>query len=282
MTEEKSKPGQEDREKSEHIYPSWSNIQNYKKAVRGRAPQHLLDPKTRHKIYNSVYWMQYCFGVNLVTFVDRAQMLQGVGGLYGPLKLPCNFLCLFLKLLELEPSHQAILYMLNCKCWQMKHLQLLAAFYVRFTFPCEQVYLNLEPMLQQYNQIAIMKTNGWELSYFDLIIQSFLQDQFWCGVQMPPLTPRVGIEPRISPLSHLINQIHDDVFKELGMDPSGELFEVLEENKKLKFKGGIAFKHKKGKKKKKVAIPSAPQTDNINEIDEDNRIRQMLGLPLLR
>lgn len=268
---------------SDYVYPSWSHITNYKKAVRGMAPQHLLDPKTRHKIYESVFWLQYCFGVNLVTFVDRAQLIRGVGGLYGQHKAPSNFLCLFLKLLELEPSEEVIQNMLNTKCWQMKHLRLLAALYVRFTYPCERVYLILEPLLQQYNKVAILKTDGWEMSYFDLIIQSFLKDEFWCGVSFPPLTPRIGLPPRLSPLAHLTEKIHDEVYAELGMDPSGELFEVLQEKKKLKIRG-LIFKNKgKGKKKKKKAKSNQEQQEQnqANEIEEENKLRAMLGLPLL-
>jgi hypothetical protein len=62
--------------------PSWSFTQNYKRALRGMAPQHLIDTITREKICKSVYWQQHCFGLNLVTFVDRSQHLKGIGGLY--------------------------------------------------------------------------------------------------------------------------------------------------------------------------------------------------------
>ncbi|KAK8871089.1 Pre-mRNA-splicing factor 38A [Tritrichomonas musculus] len=280
---QENKESTKEKKSSDYVFPAWSHIQNYKKAIRGMAPQHLLDPKTRHKIYESVFWLQYCFGVNLVTLVDRAQLLQGVGGLYGQLKAPCNFLCLFLKLLELEPSEEVIRQMLNTKSWQMKNLRLLAALYVRFTYPCEQVYLILEPLLQQYNKVAILKNDGWEITYFDVVIQSFIKEDFWCGVSFPPLTPRVGIPPRLSPLSHLLDKIHDEVYEELGMDPSGELFEVLQEKQKLKIRG-LIFKNKtKGKKKKKKSKSKAGEQEQnqVNEIEEENKLRAMLGLPLL-
>ena len=253
--------------KSEYVHPSWSLTQNFKKSVRGTAPQHLIDPKTRHKIYNSVYWLQYCFGVNLVVFVDRAQMIKGVGGLYGHLKQPCEFLCLFLKLLELEPSRDIILYFLNTKCWQMKHLRLLAALYVRFTFPPEDVYRFLEPLLLQYNQVAILRDDAFQITHFDEIIHSFLHDEFWCGVSLPPLTPRVGLPPRLSPLRHLSDGLRAEVFAEMGMAPDGQLLEELEEKKKLKLKGKLKFKSKKSTKKKKVEV--------VDEIAEENRIRAL-------
>ncbi|KAH0801649.1 PRP38 family protein [Histomonas meleagridis] len=260
--------------KSKYVHPSWSPIQNYKKSVRGTAPQHLLDPKTRHKIYNSVYWLQYCFGVNLVVFVDRAQMIKGVGGLYGHLKLPCEFLCLFLKLLELEPSRDIILYFLNTRCWQMKHLRLLAALYVRFTFPPEEVYIVLEPLLMQYNQVAILRDDEFQITHFDEIIHSFIHDEFWCGVSLPPLTPRVGLPPRHSPLNHLNEALREEVFFFFLMAPDGQLFEEIEEKKKLKLKGKLKFKSKKKHKKEKPVI--------VDEIAEENRIRALLGLKPLK
>ena len=266
---------QKEKDKDDYVYPSWSHTTNYKKAVRGMAPQHLIEPKTRHKIYHSVYWMQYCFGVDLVTFIDRAQLIQGVGGLFGNFKQPCNFLCLFLKLLELEPSEAIIRKMLDTKCWQMKYLRLLAALYVRFTFPCEQVYLTLEPLLNQYNQIPILKSTGWEITYFDCVINSFINDEFWCGLSFPPMTPRVGIQPRLSPLNHLSEKIRVEVYHELGMDPSGQLLEVVEEKKKLHIKG-LALK-----KKKKAKKPENQQPSVLDEIAEENKLRAMLGLPLL-
>jgi len=111
---------------SDRVLPSWSFTQNYKKSVHGVAPQHLIDTALRHKIFRSVFFNQYCFGVNLVTFVDRSQLLKGVGGVYGLFQQPCNFICLFLKLLELEPSEVVIQTFLNTKTWQMKYLRVLS------------------------------------------------------------------------------------------------------------------------------------------------------------
>ena len=67
------------------------------------------------------------------------------------------------------------------------------------------------------------------------------------------------------------------------MDPSGELFEVLQEKQKLKIRG-LIFKNKtKGKKKKKKSKSKAGEQEQnqVNEIEEENKLRAMLGLPLL-
>lgn len=261
------------------VFPEWSYTQNFKRSVRGHAPQYLIDTTTRYKIYHSVFYQQYCFGVNLVSFVDRVQMLQGTGGLYGLLRQPCNFYCLFLKLLELEPSNKVIEKFLRTKCWQLKYLRLLAAMYIRFTYPPEQVYLMLEPLLSHYNQVAVLQTNGYVLQHFDEVIYAFLSQKFWCGITFPPLTPRNPEIPRISPLMHLKEQIRIEVFEEMGMNSDGELFTILKERQKLNLKGKKKLKLKKTKKPEK---PKEQTQSYQDEINAENELRAKLGLPLLK
>jgi pre-mRNA-splicing factor 38A len=158
----------------------------------------------------------------------------------------------------------------------MKHLRLLAAMFVRFTFPPERVYLTLEPLLCQYNLVAVLRTTGYELSHFDEVIHAFLREKFWCGITFPPLTPRCNLPDRISPLRHLAPQLRAEVFAELGMTPDGQLIEEMEEKKKLNVKG-LRLKSRNVKKPKEK-----PKAEAADEIAEENKIRAMLGLPLLR
>lgn len=246
----------------------------FKRSIRGMAPQHLIDSITRHKIYNSVYWQQFAFGVNLVTLVDRAQHLKCVGGLFGTMKQPCNFLCLFLKLLELEPSETVIASFLETKTWQMKHLRLLAALYVRFAYPPETVYIALEPLLLQYTRVAVLDSGGFEVKRFDEVVHAFIRQKFWCGVSFPPMTPRPGIMPRVSPLRHLEETLRGEVYGEYGMTPDGRLIEQKSEKLRLK---GLRLKMKR--KMKKAPKPANAEVD---EIAEENRIRALLGLPPLK
>ena len=262
------------------IFAPWNFVQNYKKTIRNLAPQHLIDAPTRQKIYNSVFYQQYCFGVNLVTFVDRAQLLKGVGGIFGTYKQPSNFICLFYKLLELEPSNNVIDYFLNTRVWQMKHLRLLAALYIRFAYPSNDVYLKLEPLLTHYEKVAILTDDGYVPSHFDEIIDQFLKQKLWCGIQLPPLPPRYGIPPRFSQLNDLREQLRIRIFNEMGMDPEGNLYEVVQEKKKLRLKGKKLVLRSKHPKKDQPEIPE--QTNSDDDIESENLIRAQLGLPLLR
>ena len=124
----------------------------------------------------------------------------------------------------------------------------------------------------QYNQVAILRNDGYEITHFDEIINDFINEKFWCGVSLPPLTPRVGLPPRISSLSYQGEALRAEVFREMGMNPDGELLEEIEEKKKLKLKGKLFIKKKKKNGKKKE------EQNNINEIEEENKLRAMLGL----
>ena len=261
-------------------FAPWNFVQNYKKTIRNLAPQHLIDAPTRQKIYNSVFYQQYCFGVNLVTFVDRAQLLKGVGGIYGTYKQPSNFICLFLKLLELEPSNNVIEHFLSTRVWQMKHLRLLAALYIRFAYPSDDVYLKLEPLLTRYEKVAVLTDEGYVSSHFDEVIDSFLKKKLWCGIQLPPLTPRHGIPPRVSQLIDLREQLRIRIYDEMGMDQDGNLHQVIQEKKKLRLKGKKLVLRNKYPTTPKSDVPE--ETNPEDEIEAENRLRAELGLPLLR
>jgi len=52
------------------------------------------------KIHNDPYFKEKCFALTAETLVDRAyEDLKYVGGTFGPLQKPTEFLCLLLKML---------------------------------------------------------------------------------------------------------------------------------------------------------------------------------------
>ena len=100
--------------------------------VHGTNPQNLVEKITRTKVYNSLYWkvspyssvrllllvglisgypsfQEHCFGLTAETLVDRAMGLQYFGGTYGGLNKPTKFLCLVLKMLQLQPEKDIII-----------------------------------------------------------------------------------------------------------------------------------------------------------------------------
>ena len=63
----------------------------------------------RTKVWQSMYWKEHCFGLTAETLVDKAVELNHCGGTYGGARKPTNFMCLLLKLLQLQPEKEIII-----------------------------------------------------------------------------------------------------------------------------------------------------------------------------
>ena len=91
------------------IYYTMANVTDpFAEAVHGTNPQNLVEKITRLKIYESLYWKEQCFGLTAETLIDKAVMLKYCGGIYGGNVKPTPFLCLTLKLLQLQPEKEII------------------------------------------------------------------------------------------------------------------------------------------------------------------------------
>lgn len=124
-----------------------------RQAVHGLDPVNLLEKILRDRIRESIYWKEQCFALTAESLIDRAVALEYVGGLFGGNQRASPFVCLLLKLLELQPEDMIIQSFLVQK--EYKYLRLLAAFYWRMTASSKHVYLALEPLLQDYRKIRV-------------------------------------------------------------------------------------------------------------------------------
>lgn len=120
----------------------------FAESVHGTNPQYLIEKITRLKIYNSIYWKEQCFGLTAETLIDKAVALKYCGGTYGGTHKPCNFLCLILKLLQLQPEKEIVLEFINNE--DFKYLRLIGAFYLRLVGKAEEIYSYLEPLYSDY------------------------------------------------------------------------------------------------------------------------------------
>ena len=77
-------------------------------SVHGVNPQHLIEKIMRNRIYESTYWKEQCFGLTTETLVDKAIDLQYFGGTFGGNQQPTPFLCLLLKMLQLQPEVEIV------------------------------------------------------------------------------------------------------------------------------------------------------------------------------
>ena len=142
------------------------------KQIHGMNPQFLLETIIRNKIYTCFYWKEKCFALTNETIIDAAVELQYIGGknklilgCYGGNKQPSDFICLLLKLLQLQPDKEIVLEYLNNKDY--KYLTALAAFYMRLTFRPVDLYQNLEYIYSDFRKLRVKCVDG---SYEVIII----------------------------------------------------------------------------------------------------------------
>jgi pre-mRNA-splicing factor 38A len=77
-------------------------------SIHGVNPQHLIEKILRNRIYSSVYWKEQCFGLTTASLVDKAIELDYFGGTFGGNQQPSPFLCLVLKMLQLQPETEIV------------------------------------------------------------------------------------------------------------------------------------------------------------------------------
>jgi len=91
--------------------------------IRGSNPQYLVDYTVRKKVYDFLFWKENCFGISAETLIDKAVRMNYVGGTYGGSRKPTEFICLILKILQIQPEKKTIFeYIINkeyksCEYW---------------------------------------------------------------------------------------------------------------------------------------------------------------------
>lgn len=102
------------------------------------------------------------------SIIDKALEVHNIGGVYGNQR-PTEFLCLLLKLLQIQPEKEILVEYLQADefkcvsrnlvilngCWWKsgRYLRALSAMYIRLTFRAVDVYEMLEPLLKDYRKL---------------------------------------------------------------------------------------------------------------------------------
>ena len=193
------------------------------RTVHGADPQSLVDRIVRSRIYESAYWKEHAFGLNAATLIDQAVKLTHVGGVYGPHAVPTPFLCLALKLLQIQPPVEAVEeYIVQA---EYKYLRLLGAFYYRLVGRGVEVWRTLEGLLADYRKVRRRKEDGgWEVVHVDEVVDELLQCEKSFSISLPRLMRREQLElmgrlePRRSALMDLIEQEKEEEEEQKAVD----------------------------------------------------------------
>jgi len=161
------------------------------KAIHGQNPQFLVETVIRNRIYEAQYWKEHCFALTAATLIDKAIEVKFIGGVYGNQR-PTEFLCLLLKLLQIQPDKEILIEYLQAD--EFKYLRALSALYIRMTFRGAEVYEILEPLLKDYRKLRLRDMAGYSLTYMDEFVYSLLTEERVCDIILPRLAKRQVLE----------------------------------------------------------------------------------------
>ncbi|XP_010517506.1 PREDICTED: pre-mRNA-splicing factor 38 [Camelina sativa] len=163
------------------------------KNIRGTNPQNLVEKIVRTKIYQHTFWKEQCFGLTAETLVDKAMELDHLGGTFGGSRKPTPFLCLILKMLQIQPEKEIVVEFI--KNDDYKYVRILGAFYLRLTGTDVDVYRYLEPLYNDYRKVRQKLPDGrFSLTHVDEVIEELLTKDYSCDIAMPRLKKRWTLE----------------------------------------------------------------------------------------
>ncbi|KAF6990569.1 hypothetical protein CFC21_007739 [Triticum aestivum] len=145
--------------------------------------QWLVEKTVRSSIYRSSYWRERCFGLTAKTLVDRAMELDHVGGTYGRNR-PTPFLCLALKMLQMQPDRETVVGFINNE--EHRYLRALGAFYLRLTGTGADVHQYLEPLSNDHREIRErISDEEFTLTDVGYFIDELLTQDLCCDIVLP-------------------------------------------------------------------------------------------------
>ncbi|KAF9669878.1 hypothetical protein SADUNF_Sadunf13G0010300 [Salix dunnii] len=233
------------------------------KNIRGTNPQNLVEKILRSKIYQHTYWKEQCFGLTAETLVDKAMELDHLGGTYGGNRKPTPFMCLVMKMLQIQPEKDIVVEFIKNEDY--KYVRVLGAFYLRLTGTDIDVYRYLEPLYNDYRKLRKKLTDGkFALTHMDEVIDELLTKDYSCDIAMPRIKKRwtletlAALEPRKSVL--------EDDFEEEEEREENEQLDGLDNgaDERLHF-FAMAFKAIAGLKQ----LPTVKSNDPARDRDYD-------------
>ncbi|GKE13571.1 pre-mRNA-splicing factor 38 [Tanacetum coccineum] len=157
--------------------------------IRGTNPQNLVEKIVRTKIYNHTFWKEQCFGLTAETLVDKAMELDHVGGTHGGNRRPTPFICLVMKMLQIQPDKEIVVEFI--KNDDYKYVRILGAFYLRLTGTDIDVYRYLEPLYNDYRNLRRKMADGqYSLTHVDEVIDELLTKDYSCDIALPRIKKR--------------------------------------------------------------------------------------------
>ncbi|VDN84931.1 unnamed protein product [Brugia pahangi] len=179
--------------------------------VKGTNPQYLVEKIIRTRIYDSKYWKEECFALTAELLVDKGMELRYIGGIYAGNVKPTPFLCLCLKMLQIQPEKDIAVEFIRQE--EYKYIRALGAMYIRLTFTSIEVYKYLEPLYNDYRKLRMMNNEGrFEIVHMDEFIDNLLRDERYCDIHLPRIQKRITLE-EVGELQPYVSALDEDLDK---------------------------------------------------------------------
>ncbi|KAG9508709.1 Pre-mRNA-splicing factor 38, partial [Fragariocoptes setiger] len=260
--------------------------------IHGTNPQFLIEKIIRYRIYESKYWREDCFALSADILVDRAVDLHFIGGVYGGNIKPTPFLCLTLKLLQIQPTTDIILEYMAQE--DFKYLRALGAFYFRLTAKSVEIYTELEKLLTDSRKLRRMnKMGNFELTYMDEFIDSLMHEERVCDVILPRISERRLLE-RKGDLQPRISEVEDVHTSKSSSDKRSHYDSYRDTSRSHQSHRSHHSRHRPASSNHHRHYSSSWHGDDSGpksskrkktldeEIEDENRLRAKLGLKPLK
>ncbi|XP_046972760.1 pre-mRNA-splicing factor 38 [Vanessa cardui] len=186
------------------------------KSIRGTNPQYLVEKIIRSRIYDSKYWKEECFALTAELLVDKAMELRYIGGVHGGFIYPTPFLCLLLKMLQIQPEKDIVVEFIKNE--EFKYVRALGAFYMRLTGTSLDCYKYLEPLYNDNRKLRRQNREGqYELIHMDEYIDELLREERLCDVILPRIQKRHILEEN-NELEPKVSALDDDLDEDVPSD----------------------------------------------------------------
>jgi len=193
------------------------------KSVRGTNPQYLIEKIIRSRVYDCKYWKEECFALSAELLVDKAMELRYLGGVYGGNIKPTPFLCLVLKMLQIQPEKDIIVEFIKNE--EFKYVRALGATYMRLVGTSLDCYKYLEPLFNDSRKLRRQNRQGqFELVHIDEFIDELFREERLCDIILPRIQKRHVLEEN-NELEPKISALEDDLDE--GIESSGEEDEIV-------------------------------------------------------
>ncbi|KAM7542637.1 hypothetical protein Aperf_G00000007974 [Anoplocephala perfoliata] len=180
--------------------------------LHGTNPQYLIEKIVRSRIYECQFWKEHCFALTSELLVDKAVELKYIGGTYGGLTKPTPFICLVLKMLQIQPDKDIVIEFIKQEDY--KYARALGAFYLRLIGESVEIYKYLEALYNDFRKLKQQDTAGkFSIIHMDEFIDQLLNEERVCDVILPRLQKRSVLEDLnlLEPRQSILDEDLEDI-----------------------------------------------------------------------